>query len=73
MAKKMTKQVKTMVESVNQYFKNNHIKEGGNEFFAVTCWMLIQADCYHGFNLFTADGRLAVNNEEVDHLELYIV
>ena len=74
MAKKMTKQVKTMVESVNQYLKNNHITDGGNNCFAITCWMLMEAGCYNGFNLFTADGKLSGGDPiTTDHLQLYIV
>lgn len=69
---KQTKQVMKMVGAVNQYMRDNHVKDGGNEVFATMAWLLLQAGCYHGFNHFTEDGRLAGSEEACDHLELYI-
>lgn len=70
---KMTKQVKKMVMAVNDILKSNHIKNEDNELFSITCWLLIQAGCYDGFNYFTADDRLSGgNNEKCDHLKIYI-
>ena len=70
---KMTKQTKTMVENVNEYLKTNHIKNIQDTQFNFMCWLLIKANCYHGFNYFTADGRLSGGeNEKFDHLEIYI-
>lgn len=70
---KQTKQVRKMVETVNQYLRDNHIKDDGNPVFATMEWLLLQADCYHGFNYFTAEGQHSGGiNEKFDHLELYI-
>lgn len=71
--KRMTKQVKTMVEEVNDYLRRNHVKDEGDEKFVIMQFLLLKAGCYHGFNYFTADGRLSGgDNEKFDHLELYI-
>lgn len=70
---KMTKQTKAMVNAVNMYLKNNHIKTGIDTTFAVTSFALINAGCYAGFNYFTEDGRLSDGpNEDFDHLEFII-
>lgn len=70
---KMTKQVKKMVMAVNEVLKENHIKNEDNELFSITCWLLLKANCYAGFNYYTVDGRLAGgDNEKFDHLEIYI-
>ena len=70
---RMTKQVKTMVGEVNDYLKRNHVKDTGDDKFIIMQWLLLRANCYHGFNYFTADGRLSGgDNEKFDHLELYI-
>lgn len=71
--KRMTKQVKTMVEEVNDYLRRNHVKDEGDEKFVIMQWLLLRAHCYHGFNYFTVDGRLSAGRtEKFDHLELYI-
>lgn len=71
---KMTKQIKTAVNAVNVYLRNNHIKEEADPVFSITTYALIDAGCYHGFNYFTEDGRLSGGlNENFDHLELYII
>lgn len=70
--KKMTKQVREMVESVNQRMREFHIKDEQDPIFNATIWLLLQAHCYRGFNYFTADGNLSGgDNEKFDHLELY--
>ena len=74
MARKMTKQTRMMVEATNAYLRHNHIKDEMDEMFHITGYLLLRADAYHGFNYFTADGRLSGgNNENFDHLEYYIV
>ena len=73
MAKRMTKQVKMMVEEANNYLRTNHIKDTADNVFNITQWLLLQGKCYHGYNYFTIDGRLSGgDNEKFDHLELYI-
>jgi len=73
MAKKMTKQTRAMVEAVNAYLRHNHIKDENDSQFNMMGYLLLRADAYHGFNYFTADGRLSgVDNENFDHLEFYI-
>lgn len=70
---KMTKQVRKMVEEVNESLRHNHVKDTGDTAFAVMCWLLLRANCYHGYNYFTVDGRLSGgDNESFDHLEIYI-
>ena len=71
--KKMNSQVKAMVESVNERMRENHIKDTQDVVFTTTCWLLLRAKCYHGYNYFTKDGRLSGGNtESFDHLEIYI-
>ena len=73
MAKRMTQQTRKMVEAVNDYLRNNHIKDEGDEQFSLMGYLLLQAGCYQGFNYFTVDGRLSGGpTEEFDHLEYYI-
>lgn len=72
MTKKMAKQTIAMVEAANRYFRYAHIKDETNDTFHSLCWLLLQADCYHGYNYFKADGTLSGGiNEEFDHLEIY--
>lgn len=73
MSKRMTKQVRTMVEEVNDHLKRDHVKDIGDAQFVIMQHLLIRAGCYSGFNYFTVDGRLSGgDNEKFDHLELYI-
>ena len=73
MTKKMTKQTIAMVKAANDYFRYAHVKEVHNETFTSLCWLLLQANCYHGYNYFKADGSLSGgDNDEFDHLEIYI-
>lgn len=74
MAKRMTKQVKEMVEAVNHRMRVFHIKNELDPIFDATIWLLLQAHCYNGFNYFTVDGKLSGgDNEKFDHLELYVI
>lgn len=70
---KRTKQTQTIVNSVNEYLRNNHVKSQGDPVFVVMSHALIEAKCYQGFNYFTADGKLfsGENEKEFDHLEFY--
>ena len=71
---KMTNQVKAMVQVVNEYLRENHVKDIQDSLFSDMCYLLSRAGCYHGFNLYTIDGKLSGHNlETVDHLEIYIV
>ena len=73
MARRMTKQVKTMVGEVNEYLKVNHIKDEADAEFVMMGWLLLRAGCYHGFNYFTKEGFLSGGrNEKFDHLGYYI-
>lgn len=70
---KMTKQVQKMVQEVNERMKEYHIKDESDPVFTTMQWLLLRSNCYHGFNLYTIDGKLSGgNNEEFDHLEFYI-
>ena len=69
---KRTKQTQTIVNNVNKYLRNNHIKSQGDPVFVVMSHALIEAKCYQGFNYFTTDGRLSGGeNEKFDHLKFY--
>ena len=70
---KITKQVVTMITEVNKSFKYNHTKNTNDPLFQHMSWLLLKANCYHGFNYFTEDGKLSGGeNEKFDHLEFYI-
>lgn len=72
-SEKMTKQVRKMVEEVNEYCRYRHVKDTADSTFNTMCWLLLRSNCYHGFNYFTLDGELSGgDNEQFDHLELYI-
>lgn len=74
MARRMTNQTKAMVEAVNTYLRCNHVKSEDDTQFNLMGYLLLRADCYHGFNYFTADGKLSGGkNEKFDHLEYYIM
>lgn len=70
---KRTKQTQTIVDNVNEYLRNNHVKSQGDPVFVVITHALIKANCYQGFNFFTADGKLfsGENEKKFDHLEFY--
>ena len=74
MTKKMTKQVRTMVEAANDVFKARHLKDERDEMFTTVCYLLIEASCYWGYNYYTKDGFLSGGNtESFDHLEILVV
>ena len=69
---KRTKQAQAIVNSVNEYLRNNHIKTESDSVFVVMQHALIKANCYQGFNYFTAEGYLSGgDNEKFDHIELH--
>ncbi len=69
---KRTKQAQKIVDSVNEYLRNNHVKREDDPVFVVMSIALIKANVYHGFNYFTAEGFLSGgNNEKFNHLEFY--
>lgn len=69
---KMTKQVKKMVDEVNEYLITNRVKSTGDPVFSTMCWLLSRANCYYGFNYFTLERELSGGvNDEFHHLEIY--
>lgn len=69
---KRTKQTQAIVDSVNEYLRNNHIKSQGNPVFVVMSHALINANVYQGFNYFTTEGFLSGgDNEKFNHLEFH--
>lgn len=72
--KHQTKQVTKMVESVNQVLKENHISDGDNELFSTMNWLLLQANCYNGYNLYITDTQTGIDRlvrpEEWDNEEI---
>ena len=72
-SKKMTAQVRIMVESVNESMRYQHSKDEHEPTFATMGWLLLEAGCYHGFNWFDKDGRLChPDKPECDHVAYYI-
>lgn len=69
---KRTKQTQIIINSVNEYLRNNHIKTQGDPVFVVIADALINANVYRGYNYFTAEGFLSGgDNEKFDHLEFH--
>lgn len=69
---KRAKQTQVIVDSVNEYLRNNHVKREDDPVFVVMSIALIEANVYQGFNYFTTDGRLSGGeNEKFDHLRFY--
>lgn len=71
--KKMTAQVKCMVECVNDYLSDRHVKDISDHIFSDMCWLLLRANCYHGYNYYTLEVALSGgDNDEFDHLQIEI-
>ena len=69
---KRTKQAQAIVDSVNEYLRNNHVKREDDPVFVIVRHALIHANAYRGFNYFTAEGYLSGgDNEKFDHIELH--
>lgn len=69
---KRTEQTQKIVDSVNEYLRNNHVKTESNPVFVIMNAALIEANVYQGYNYFTAEGYLSGgDNDKFDHLEFY--
>lgn len=69
---KRAKQTQAIVDSVNEYLRNNHVKRENDPVFVVVRHALSRANVYQGFNYFTAEGFLSGgDNEKFDHIELH--
>ena len=69
---KRTEQTQKIVDSVNEYLRNNHVKRKDDPVFVVMSIALIEANVYRGFNYFTAEGFLSGgDNEKFDHIEFH--
>lgn len=69
---KRAKQTQKIVDCVNEYLRNNHVKTESDPVFVVMNIALIEANVYQGYNYFTTDGRLSGGeNEKFDHLRFY--
>lgn len=69
---KRTKQTQAIVDSVNEYLRNNHVKKEDDPVFVVFGIALINANVYQGYNYFTAEGFLSGgDNDKFDHLEFH--
>lgn len=67
-----TKQTQAIVDSVNEYLRNNHVKKKDDPVFVIINTALIKANAYQGYNYFTAEGYLfSGDNDKYDHLEFY--
>lgn len=69
---KRAKQTQVIVDSVNEYLRNNHVKKEDDPVFVVFGIALIEANVYQGYNYFTAEGCLSGgDNDKFDHLEFH--
>lgn len=69
---KRAKQTQKIVDCVNEYLRNNHVKTESDPVFVVMNIALIEANVYQGYNYFTAEGCLSGGeNEKFDHLRFY--
>ena len=69
---KRAKQTQVIVDSVNEYLRNNHVKKEDDPVFVVFGIALINANVYQGYNYFTAEGFLSGgDNDKFDHLEFH--
>lgn len=69
---KRSKQVQTMVDSYNEYLKNNNIVNEYDKNFVVFTWTLSQAGVYQGFNYYTKEGFLSAGDpKKTAYIQLY--
>ena len=78
---KRTKQLQHVVDKVNEYLRNNHIKDEGDPAFMIVGWALLDTHTYQGFNMYKdktlADGTVisvlagTADPEKFDYLQLY--
>ena len=67
---KRAKQTETIIETVNEYLKNNHIKDISDPAFSTLTHALIRAKTYRGYNLYTAEGKLS-GGVNTDYIQVY--
>lgn len=67
---KRAKQTEAILEVVNEYLKNNHIKSSSDPVFNVMTAGLLRAKVYHGWNLYTAEGKLS-GGVNTDYIQIY--
>ena len=53
---KRAKQTQIIIDTFNMYFRNNQIKDEGNNAFCVMQHALIQCDQYRGYNYIKENG-----------------
>ena len=75
-----SKQLQTMVDITNEFLRNNHIKDEGNDAFWLCQYTLLKTKTYHGFNYYRS---AVIGGQEVsvlagtsepdkfDYLQLY--
>jgi hypothetical protein len=77
---KRSKQLQMMVDLTNEFLRNNHIKDEGNDAFTICQLALLRTKTYHGFNMFKekqiGDEMILVlagtsDTEKFDCLQLY--
>ena len=67
---KRAKQTTIIIETVNEYLKNNHIKDTLDPTFTTLTFALLQAKTYRGFNYYTAEGKLS-GGVNTDYIQIY--
>ena len=67
---KRAKQTTIIIETVNAYLKNNHIKDTSDPAFSTLTFALIQAKTYHGYNYYTTEGKLS-GGVNTDYIQIY--
>ena len=67
---KRAKQTTIIIETVNAYLRNNHIKDTRDPAFHTLTHALMQAKTYRGFNLYNAEGKLS-GGVNTDYIQIY--
>lgn len=74
--KKMTKDIKYVIEEVNKQLRNSILlKSYKVSIFSFACHLLMDKGMYHGFNyyLYDTNGNLKLAGKETDIVQLYVV
>lgn len=67
---KRAKQTNEIINSVNEYFRNGHIKTEHDPVFIVMTHALIEAGVYNGYNAYTENGCLS-GGVNTDYIQFY--
>lgn len=77
MSKKMSKEIKLIVESTNKMLLTKEMQENKEDRDTITSflsYLLLQRNMYHGFNYYIEkDGNLRLAGKETNLVQFYIV